>query len=48
MHYIEIERGDRRSVKHRADASHDDEVNAVPGQNLQYFQKPGIRILHGV
>ena len=46
--YIEIECRDRRSVKHRAHSAHDDKVNAVPGQDLQYFQKPGIRTLHGV
>jgi hypothetical protein len=48
MHHIEIERSHRRSVKHRADATHDDEINAVARQNPQYFQEPGIGILHGV
>ena len=28
-------------------ASDDNKVNAMPGQDLQYFQKPGIRTLHG-
>jgi hypothetical protein len=35
-------------VKHGADASYDDEVNAMAGQDFEYFQKPGIRTLHGV
>ena len=46
--YIKIECGQRRSVKHGADTAHDNKVNATPGQNLQYFQKPGNRTLHGV
>lgn len=48
MHHIEIEGGYRRSVKNRTYASHDDKVNAMPGQYFQYFQKPGRRTLHGV
>jgi hypothetical protein len=39
MHHVEIECGHRRSVKHGAYASHDNKVNAMPGQDFQYFQK---------
>ncbi len=48
MNHIQIEGGHGRSVKHGADASYDDEVNAMAGQDFEYFQKPGIRTLHGV
>ncbi len=48
MNHVKVEGGDRSAVKHRADASHDDKINAMPGQDFQYFEKPGIRTLHGV
>ncbi len=48
MHNIQIEVSYRRSVKHRAHSAHDDEVNAVPGQDFQYFEKSGIGTWHGV
>jgi hypothetical protein len=47
MDNVEIEGGNRRAVKHRADTAHHDKFNAMPGQDFQYFEEPGIRTLHG-
>jgi hypothetical protein len=44
MHHVEVE----CAVKNRAYASHDNKVNAMPGEDFQYVQKSGIRTLHGV
>ena len=48
MHYFEIEGRHRRSVEDSAHAAHDDEVNAMPGQDFEDFQELGSRTLHGV
>ena len=48
MHYVEIESGHGRSVKDRAHATYDDELNAVPGQDFEDFQELGTGTLHGV
>ena len=48
VHHIEVKCSHRRAVKNRAYASHDNKVNAMPGEDFQYFQKSGIRTLHGV
>jgi hypothetical protein len=34
-------------VKHCAYTAHDNKINAVPGQDFQYFEESGIRTLHG-
>jgi len=45
---IEIKGGYGSAVEDRANASYDEKVNVVSGQDPQYFQKPGTQILHGV
>jgi hypothetical protein len=47
MDHVDIEGGNRSAVKHRADPAHYDKFNAMPGQDFQYFEEPGIRTLHG-
>ena len=44
MDHIEVECGNRRSVKHRADTAHDNEVNATPGQAISISRNLGIEL----
>jgi hypothetical protein len=44
MHHIEIECGHRCAVKDGAYTAHDDKVNAMPGQDFQYFGHQGFEL----